>query len=731
MNAWRVGANDEALAHCLRLIADDPGNADALHLAGVLNFERDRECARTLLNRARNVHETPSILVDLARTYEDGEPLTAQALLERALELDELFPYALNNLANLHTARGEDAPALVLFERLTKVHPGFAPGQLNYGSLLLTRSLPARAEGPLRRAIELNADNIDAWVNLAMALSGLNRHTEALTLLEQARKLWPESAAIFQSLAVQQFNLGRFDEAHASIACAVGLNPQDARVWNSLGNVLYVLGRPDEARLAFAYAVRLQPDFAEAHCNLGNVLAAYGESEAAISCYRRALECEPGNPVAGSAFAYLLEFTTEDAAMIRAAAETYSARHEVALLAQPVSHANNPDPARRLRIGYVSPDFRRHCQMLFTTPLFAHHDHHAFEIVCYSTVVKPDEVTEHLASYADLWRDVREFDDERFATQIRDDGIDILVDLTMHMAGARRLVFARRPAPVQVAWLAYPGTTGSPAIGWRLTDPWLDPSAVSGEETPDALAAYTERSLRLPDTFWCYDALDSDAEINTLPALAAGHVTFGCLNNPFKLSNTTLDLWSGIFAALPDSRLVLLAPAGTARERITARLAARGMDASRVRFVGTQARSAYLRTYGQIDIALDTLPANGHTTSLDAFWMGVPVPTRVGRAVAGRAGLSLLSNLGLQGLAAYSDADYVRIVVELARDLPRLAALRGDLRARMQASALTDGRRFARGMEAAYRLMWRVWCDEALSHDSYQSRNASTRDQAH
>jgi predicted O-linked N-acetylglucosamine transferase (SPINDLY family) len=206
-----------------------------------------------------------------------------------------------------------------------------------------------------------------------------------------------------------------------------------------------------------------------------------------------------------------------------------------------------------------------------------------------------------------------------------------------------------------------------------------------------------------------------------LPALETGHITFGCLNNPCKLTDATLALWSRVIAALPASssaswsasRLVLLAPEGSLRERLKARLAAHGIDLARVRFVGYQTRADYLRTYSQIDIALDTLPANGHTTSLDAFWMGVPVPTRVGRTAAGRAGFSLLANLGLPELAAHDDDTYVRIVTELAGDLPRLAALRAGLRERMIASPLMDGPRFARGMEAAFRHMWHAWCATA------------------
>lgn len=334
------------------------------------------------------------------------------------------------------------------------------------------------------------------------------------------------------------------------------------------------------------------------------------------------------------------------------------------------------------------------------TPLFAHHDPARYEIHAYSSVVRPDATTARLAAHVEKWHDVRTLSDAALADQIRADGIDILVDLTMHMSDGRPLLFARKPAPVQVAWLAYPGTTGIRAMDWRLTDPWLDPPAHDGH--------YSEKSWRLPHTFWCYDALASDHEVNALPASNTECVTFGSLNNPCKLTDATLNLWARVFARLPAARLVLMAAEGEARRRLVQRHAQAGIDPARVRFLPFRPRTDYLRSYHEIDIGLDTLPYNGHTTSLDALWMGVPVVTRIGPTVAGRAGLSQLANLGLTELAAGSDDAFVATAVSLATDLPRLAKLRATLRERMAASPLMDGERFARGVEAAYEGMSRA-----------------------
>jgi predicted O-linked N-acetylglucosamine transferase (SPINDLY family) len=288
--------------------------------------------------------------------------------------------------------------------------------------------------------------------------------------------------------------------------------------------------------------------------------------------------------------------------------------------------------------------------------------------------------------------------DAKVARMIREDRIDILVDLTMHMSNGRPLVMARKPAPVQVAWLAYPGTTGLSAMDYRLSDSWLDPPGTDGD--------YSEKSIRLPESFWCYDPLTDRPQVNELPALSAGHIVFGCLNNLCKVSDFTLDLWAAVLGSVGGSRLVLLSPRGEHREAMLQKFAARQIEPSRIEFVPFQPRQDYLREYHRIDLGLDTLPYNGHTTSLDSFWMGVPVVTRMGKTAVGRAGWGQLNNLGLGELAADTDEGFVKIAVELANDLSRLCQLRGELRERMRRSPLMDGPRFARNMEQIFRQVW-------------------------
>jgi predicted O-linked N-acetylglucosamine transferase (SPINDLY family) len=283
---------------------------------------------------------------------------------------------------------------------------------------------------------------------------------------------------------------------------------------------------------------------------------------------------------------------------------------------------------------------------------------------------------------------------------IRGDKIDILVDLTMRMSGGRPMVFAQKPAPIQVAWLAYPGTTGLANMDYRFTDPLLDPPDVSDGD-------YSEQSIRLPKTFWCYDPLASEPSVNPLPASSSNHFTFGCLNNFCKLNDPTLELWSRVLAAVKNSRLILLAPLGDRRRHALEKL---NVPADRVEFVLPVPRRQYLQTYHRIDLVLDTLPYNGHTTTLDSLWMGVPVVTLPGNTAVGRGGLSLLTNIVLPELIATDANHFVQIAAALANDLPRLSKLRSELRSRLQHSPLMDGKSFAQGVEAAYREIWQRWC---------------------
>ena len=555
-----------------------------------------------------------------------------------------------------------------------------------------------------RRALELKPDFTEAHNNLGVALEELGKPAEAAASCRRALGLKPDCAEAHNNLGNALKDLGELGEAVACYRRALELRPDYPEAHNNLGIAFKEQGRLDEAVACFRRALELKPDYAQAHSNLGAACKDRGELDEAVACCRRALEARPDFAAAHSNLLYAQLFRPGlDSQSLYEEHCRWNQRHAAPLAKFIRPHANDRSPDRRLKIGYVSPDFREHCQALFTVPLFSAHDHEHFEIVCYADVLRPDGITARLRSHADAWRSIAGLDDEQVAQWIRRDGIDILVDLIMHMARNRLLVFARKPAPVQACWLAYPGTTGIAAVDYRITDPYLDPPG-------PRVDCYAEESVRLPDCFWCYDPLDGEPPVNALPAAEKGYVSFGCLNNFCKVNPSVLKIWARVLRAVDRSRLTILAGEGTHRRRTLDLLAEEGVGRERVTFVAHQPRPQYLKYYHGIDIGLDTVPYNGHTTSLDSFWMGVPVVTLVGPTVVGRAGLCQLMNLGLPELIAASPEQYTQIAAELARDPARLSDLRATLRDRMRASPLMNFPRFARNIEAAYREMWLRWC---------------------
>ncbi len=630
--------------------------------------------------------------------YQSNELVQAEAAYRQALAARPDDAQILSNLAVLVQAKGQLDDAVMILERAIQLEPQSASHQINLGGALYGLQKYDQAVVVLRKAVELDPNSAEAAYNFGNALQGIGQLQEAAQEFRRAIALRSDYADAHINLGNLLKRLGDVALSLSAYEAAIRAAPHSVAAYNNAGCLYRAMGRQEEAEAILRRGLAIDPNHSALLNNLGNVLKDGGQIDAAIDCFRRATQTNPNDPEPHGNLAYALSFQSDDPQVILDECRRWNERHAAPLLPRTATREKDRSPGGRLRIGYVSPDFRVHCQSLFTVPLLSHHDHEAFEIYCYSSAEQKNVLTARLKEMADVWRDVSHLNDTALCDLIQRDRIDILVDLTMHMSQGRPLLFARKPAPVQVAWLAYPGTTGMNAIDYRLTDPRLDP--------PGTDHFYAERSIRLPDSFWCYDPLTDGPEVNALPALSNGYVTFGCLNNPCKLTDRTLSLFGKVMAALPGSRLLLLAPKGRPRELLIERIEKNGIGAGCVSFVPFQPRSSYLQTYRQIDLGLDTLPYNGHTTSLDSYWMGVPVVTRVGQTCAGRAGFSQLFNLELIELAAESDEQFVKIARDLGQNLDRLAELRHTLRERLRYSPLMDGKRFARNMEAAYRRMW-------------------------
>ena len=692
-----------------QVIAEHPDQPDAYHRLGLLACQAgNAKQAVTLIDRAIQIdpnewryHCGRGEVLLAVNQYPD-----AIAAFEQALRLNGDAPEALFRLAvTLHQTHELDR-AIAMYQRLLSINPNLAEVHNHLGSAFQSAGRLSEAIAAFRQAVRLQPVNVDALNNLGSALHEDGKPDEAIAAYNAALAFRPDSVPLHHNLGNVLADQQRFNEAVAALRQAVTLDPAFAVGWFSLAKVLRQRGQFDVAVQACRNAVKVRPDFAEPYTLLGEMLKDLGRLNESLECFKSAVALQPDESGVHSRVLETMHYMSEfDAPALLREAKRFDAIHAHRLGRDVGPHENSRDPDRRLRIGYVSPNFRTHAESNFTIPLFSHHNREQFEIYCYADVPRPNAYTKRITALADVWRPTSGRGDAEVAELIRADRIDILVDLTMHTANGRPLVFARKPAPIQVAYLAYPGTTGLSAMDYRLTDPYLDPDSESE-------CQYSERSIRLPDILWCYDPL-KNTDPGELPALANNFVTFGCLSKFCKISDEALALWGKALANVPNSRLFLHCPATSGRQRVLDKLGEHNVAAERIEFTPFVPRHDYFNLYPRIDICLDTIPYNGGTTSLDSFWMGVPVVTRIGRTVVGRLGWSQLCNLGLRELAAQTDDEFVSIVTALADDLPRLAEMRRTLRDRMKESPVTDAPKFAQNIENAYRQMWHAWLADA------------------
>jgi predicted O-linked N-acetylglucosamine transferase (SPINDLY family) len=738
----QAGQLAEAEAIYRQVLSVDPNDADVLHLLGVVANQAGRhDEAIDLIGRAIALDpDYAEAHFNLGHAFADqGRYDQAIASYQKAIQLTGDYVEAHFNLGDalLKTSRFDEA--IASFQRAVQLKPDYAKAYNSLGSALAEKGRHDEAIAAYRRAIELKPDFAEAHNNIGEPLKELGRFDDAVAAYRRAIQVKPDFAEAYGNLGNVLSYLGRFDDAVGSYRKAISLKPDLAATHSNLGNALKDKGQLDDAIVAYGQAIRLKPDYAEAYSNLGAAMAAKGQLDDAIVAYRQAVRLKPDYAEAYSNLGkaskdmgqlddaiafyhqamrlkpdlaeahsnllYALHFHPGfDAGMIHEESRRWNRQHAEPLEKFIHPHANSRDPDRRLRIGYVSPDFREHVVGQTLLPLLREHDHRQVEIFCYANMVRSDAFTEQIRGCADVWRSIVGLSDSQAADLIRQDRIDILVDLTLHLANNRLFLFARKPAPVQVTYLGYCSSTGMNAMDYRFSDPHMDP--------PNSdLSCYSERTIRLPETYWCYNARGPTPEPSPSPASAMGYVTFGCLNNFAKVS-AALELWAQMLQRVPRSRLIVHSHPGSHLDAVRERFAGKGISPDRLEFPNWQPWPEYVQTYGRIDIALDPFPWSGGITTCDALWLGVPVVSLAGRTAVGRGGASILANVGVPELIARTPQQYVQIATELANDLPRLGELRRTLRGRMQASPLTDAPRFARNVEAAYRQMWRNWCQE-------------------
>lgn len=626
----------------------------------------------------------------------------------------------LGNLLNRLLRRGADQPSAT------------GTAQTKYGSdakAWVEEALRLQEDGRYPALLELcepivqrEPSNVEALQLLAVALCALGRSQEGIVQLRRVAELSPDAAESHANLATVLAAAGDTEGAIASFRKAVHLRPGFGEAWSGLASLLKALGRYDEAEDCCRSGLSANARHAGLHHVLSGALFEQGRVDEAVSAVRNALAAAPDLAAAHSDLVRMLNYVdTAEPAAIHAEHAAWGERHARALTESAPAHPNDPDPARRLRVGFVSPYFCKHAMTFFFESVVEHHDAQEMEIILYADVAHPDEYSERLKAYGATWRRTVGLTDAQLAQAVREDVVDILVDLSGHTPYNRLLAFARRPAPVQVTWNGYPNTTGMKAIDYRITDAFSDPPG-----TTEAL--HTETLARLPNIYMAWRPPADAPETGPLPAAGSGHVTFGSFNSCFKITPTVVALWARILHAVPRSSLMLLTVTSRgADRRIRGLFSEHGIGPDRLEILPRVSHEEFLDAHRRVDIALDTYPYHGTTTTCFSVWMGLPVIVLAGPTHVSRVGVSLLNNLGMPELVARSGDDYVQIAQRLASDLPGLAALRATLRQTMLESPLTDGKRGARALESAFRQMWSNWCTTKASAVGRQRPAARAR----
>ncbi len=644
------------------------------------------------------------------KAHQAGQRAQAEALYRQALAVDPRHADSMHLLGvTLEMAQPNTDEPLNLIQRAIALNPNVPEYYCNLGLFLAGRKQYQKSVDAFRRAITLRPQYSTAYCHLGNVLHDMGRLEESANAYRQAVVHKNDHFLAYSNLGNVLRELNRMGESAEMCRRAIAINPNFPGAHNNLGNALSKQDRVDEAIASYKRALELDPGSAEIRANIADLTKDMCRLDEAVSMCRQALAIHPQLSGCYSNLLYDLHYRDQfDAIEILRESRNWD-RMYVQPNAQFIRHhANSRDPNRKLVIGYVSPDFRQHSVAAFMLPLLQHHDHSQFQIIGYSNVRAPDHVTQAIKGCVDVWRDLPGMNDAQAAELVRSDRVDILIDLAGHTGQNRLLMMSHKPAPVQLTFLGYPGTTGVSTIDYKLTDRLADPPGMTE-------AHYSEKLLYLPRSNWCFQPIIQFPDVTPLPANASGTICFGSFSNFAKMTPKLFEMWAAILARVPNSKLMIKAKAlamPSVRQELHDRFGKQGVDKSRLDLRPRALNPEdHLTMYGLVDIALDTFPYHGTTTTCEAMWMGVPVVSLAGKAHVSRVGVSLLTSMGLTELIAQTPQEYIEIAAKLASDLARLSQLRSELRQRMKDSPLMDAPGYAKEMEEQFRFVWRKWCE--------------------
>ncbi len=667
----------------------------------------------TAKKRTRRKGKHKADLNNAAILLQQGRIDEARNILLSIAQSDPGNDSALVMLAGIAHQTGQLQEAVALVNQAITINPAVPAYHVNLGGLHKVLNHHDVALDCYGKAVELDPGNLHALLQMAECCTRLERPHEAIAHYRKAASINPDMADIHIAVGSLYITVGKFDEAIESFRQACGLRPASGTASSGLGDALRMKGYFEEAIDFYEGALRNpgsgNPAFI--HTNIGVCRQSLGNIPEAISSFREAVQLLPDRHEQHTNLLMALNYSSlHSPEEVFREHTSFQRAHAREAGKDPATHSNSRDPDRRIRVGYVSSNFYEHSVAHFIKPVLDHHDQDRFEMYGYYNNDYSDPMTECLSSGFSRWYRVKSLSDDALSRLIRSDGVDILVDLNGHTADNRLLVFAAKPAPVQITWIGYPNTTGLSAMDYRITDAIADPPGTTEH-------LHTERLLRLPDTFSCYSPPDPCPGVAEPPVLKNGYITFGSFNNFAKITPPVIEVWCRLLERSPGSRLVLKAelfqePAS--RQRIEGLFRQAGIDATRIELVGKDAsRTAHLQRYAEIDIALDSFPYSGTTTTCEALWMGVPVITLAGRVHAGRVGVSQMKSIGLDEFVAQTPDQYADIAAALAEKPGYLQTLRSGMRERLAASPLLDAERFTRNLEMVYLDIWRAWFTES------------------
>lgn len=652
------------------------------------------------------MHQNGELFNSAVSYHRDGDLVKAEELYNKILLAYPAHVDTLVNLAAIVYNRDPQS-ALDLLRKARSVAPDSVSVHFNLGNLLQRHNYRQKAINEFREVIRLNPNYHEAYFRLGMLFSELGKLEDSIFCYKKAFEIKPDDVRVVNNLTDIYNRLKKFDEAEEMARKTLELTPNLAEAHGNLGNVYKNQGNYEKAEFHFKEALKSHPEDSKILYHLGATLLFSNRAQEAASHLKKSMEQDPTFHHAHSSYVYALNYFEEPTKQEIFEAHCDWGKQQSKGVQDNTWSWIDRNPDKKIRVGFVSPDFRAHVVALFIQQLFSHYDKKQFEFYGYAEVANPDGFTSKFMGQLDGWRTTIGLTDEMVYETIKKDKIDILVDLAGHSAGNRLVAFSMKPAPVQVSYLGYINTTGLNTIDYRFADEWVNPE--------ESQQFYSEKLYRLPNSFTCYEPIHPCPEVTETPALKNGYITFGCFNNTNKLTPKVIELWCGILKAVPDSGLLLksshLADEDTCK-RFLNLFSEYGISKDRVQLEGPSEIYDYMAAYSKIDIALDPFPHNGGTTSHDALWMGVPMISLEGDRYVSRFGVTILNNLGYPDWIAKDEEEYIEIAKNISSNIDQLNDIRLNLRQKMASSPLCDGKAFAGHFGNAIKTIWKDFCAE-------------------